>query len=172
MTVFQEDTLTCYSRKSKMNDGWILFGCFSFRVLVLCMAGSLSRLTGTLKYNQAMVLSNTCAFPTVTGQNGIMRLPIMWNTTCIKVSKPLCGWCAGPLRLPVCTENAPSCYCNCVLESGINGIITAYLKQMALIGRGVSNLLILTRAGTLNAKHQYCTESCLINWGSQTHGYY
>lgn len=48
----------------------------------------------------------------------------------------------------------------------------AHLKQMPLIGHGVSNLLILTRAGTLNAQQQYSKESRLINCGRQTRGYY
>lgn len=47
---------------------------------------------------------------------------------------------------------------NCVWEAGMNRPIRAYLKQMPLMSQGVFNLLILTRVGTLNAKHQYCTE--------------
>ncbi len=61
-----------FSQKSggvnnKINDGWIPFSCFSFRVLLLCMLATvtLSWPTGTLEYSRAIVnvISNTCALP-------------------------------------------------------------------------------------------------------------
>ncbi len=57
-----------------MNDGWIPFSCFSFRVLVLCVLARCHTVTVTAIIN---VVSNTCSFLTMTDQKA--KTPLLFQ---------------------------------------------------------------------------------------------
>lgn len=70
VTFLRHDILTRWQRKprcNEINDRWIPFSCFRFRVLMLDMLTHGHTLTGLLKYNRAIIsiISNTCSFATV-----------------------------------------------------------------------------------------------------------
>ena len=69
---FTEDSFTCGSRKStgvnnEINNGWITFSCFSFRVLILCLLAHCH--TVMTYWDIVNIISNTCGFSAMTSQN-------------------------------------------------------------------------------------------------------